>query len=74
MALNHDQFIATQNYADLDASLDWYIATVGPKFSLLERLASEHPAQARLLYQRDPVMRKLRKISDAMRQLMDVVE
>lgn len=74
MALNHDQFIASANYQQLDALLDWYIATIGPKADLLSRLVQEHPDRAVALYQRDPVLRKLRKIADAFRDLMEAFE
>ena len=66
MAFNHDNFIASQNYLDLDASLQWYIDTVGPKTPVLLKLLDENPTKAKLLYQRDPVLQKLRLITKKM--------
>jgi len=69
MAFNHDNFIASQNYLDLDASLDWYIATVKSKAEFLlllrdqDKRLEDGTSAFKALYDQDPVLRKLRKIS-----------
>ena len=73
MAFNHDNFIALTNYTDLDSLLQWYIDTVGPKRSALEKLAIEHPEKLKVLVNNDPVLIKLRKISKELRELMEFV-
>ena len=64
MAFNHDQFIGSANYQNLDGLLDWYIAAAQAKLATLEKLARHSPAQARALFQRDPVMRKIYRITN----------
>lgn len=70
MSLNHDQFIQNQNYLDLDTSLQWYIDTVSPQYRLLRQLAEKHPEKAKLLFQRDPVLRKIHKIHKKMASII----
>ena len=72
MAFNHDNFIASQNYRDLDASLQWYGTDLASKIKTLEALARVNPAKAKALYQRDPVMKKIHRISDLLDQFKNV--
>lgn len=62
MPFNHDDFIASQNYLDLDASLAWWLTEMRPRLRMLQELQEQRPAKFRQLYQSDSVMRKFRRI------------
>ncbi|KKN09307.1 hypothetical protein LCGC14_1047980 [marine sediment metagenome] len=72
MSLNHDAFIQTTNYSDLDALLRWYIGTVKPHLDTLRQLAEKDPAKARLLFSRDSVMQNLFKIGDNLSEMREL--
>lgn len=73
MSFDHDSFIGLAQYGQLDTRLQWYIDTVGPKWQTLERLAKEHPDQAKILFSRDPVLRKLVLIADNLNRIINEV-
>ncbi len=73
MSFNHDTFTQTTNYLDLDARLQWYIDTVRPHLDILRQLAEKNPAKVRLLFSRDPVMKKLFKIGRSLSELRESI-
>lgn len=73
MAFNHDNFVASANYGDLNTLLQWYMDTVGPHRPTLRKMADQAPGQLKALYANDPVLRKLRKITDEFGELMGIM-
>lgn len=62
MPFNHDQFVASQEYQDLDTALAWWLTEMKPRLRMLQELQEQRPAKFRQLYRSDSVMRKFRRI------------